>query len=250
MNRVELKEQKCTELFGGFAAEGNPDKEFLDILQNFQFGEVSFRGDMDDKTRELITIALLTVNQCMPQLASHVKAAVGVGASQDEIKETIYHCAPYIGFPKTLNAITAANDAFKAMGLEIKIIKNATVTEENRAEKGLETQKSIFGAVIDQAYANAPEGQLHIQEYLSAMCFGDFYTRGVLDVKFRELLTFCILTAQGGCENQVRAHVAANLSVGNSKEVLVGAVTQCLLYVGFPRTLNALNCINEVCKLR
>ena len=63
MNRVELKEQKCTELFGGFAAEGNPDKEFLDILQNFQFGEVSFRGDMDDKTRELITIALLTVNQ-------------------------------------------------------------------------------------------------------------------------------------------------------------------------------------------
>ena len=248
MNRVELKEQKCTELFGGFAAEGNPDKEFLDILQNFQFGEVSFRGDMDDKTRELITIALLTVNQCMPQLSSHVKAAIGVGASQDEVKETIYHCAPYIGFPKTLKAIAAANAAFKAMGLEIKTIKNAAVTEENRAEKGLETQKSIFGAVIDQAYANAPEGQLHIQEYLSAMCFGDFYTRGVLDVKFRELLTFCILTAQGGCENQVRAHAAANLSVGNSKEILVSAVTQCLLYVGFPRTLNALKCINEVCK--
>lgn len=248
MDRIALKEQKCTELFGGFAAEGNPDKEFLDILQNFQFGEVSFRGDMDDKTRELITIALLTVNQCMPQLASHVTAAIGVGANQDEIKETIYHCAPYIGFPKTLNAIAAANEAFKVMGLEIKAIKNATVTEENRAGKGLETQKSIFGAVIDQAYANAPEGQLHIQEYLSAMCFGDFYTRGVLDVKFRELLTFCILTAQGGCENQVRAHVAANLNVGNSKEVLVSAVTQCLLYVGFPRTLNALNCINEVCK--
>ena len=248
MNRVKLKEQKCTELFGGFAAEDNPDKEFLDILQNFQFGEVSFRGDMDDKSRELITIALLTVNQCMPQLTSHVMAATGVGASQDEIKETIYHCAPYIGFPKTLNAITAANEAFKVMGLEVKAIKNATVTEENRAEKGLKTQKSIFGTMIDQAYSNAPEGQLHIQEYLSAMCFGDFYTRGVLDVQFRELLTFCILTAQGGCENQVKAHVAANLSVGNSKEVLVNAVTQCLLYVGFPRTLNALNCINEVCK--
>ena len=248
MDRVAFKEQKCTDLFGGFAAEDHPDKEFLDILQNFQFGEVSFRGDMDDKTRELITVALLTVNQCMPQLASHVKAAIGVGASQDEIKETIYHCAPYIGFPKALNAIAAANEAFTAMGLEIKAIKNATVTEENRAEKGLETQKAIFGAVIDQAYASAPEGQLHIQEYLSAMCFGDFYTRSALDVKFRELLTFCILTAQGGCENQVRAHAAANLSVGNSKEVLVSAVTQCLLYVGFPRTLNALNCINEVCK--
>ena len=247
MDRVTLKEQKCTELFGGFAAEDNPDKEFLDILQNFQFGEVSYCGDMDDKTRELITIALLTVNQCMSQLGSHVMAAAGIGVSQDEIKETIYHCAPYIGFPKTLNAIAAANEAFKSLGQEIKAIKNATVTETDRAEKGLEKQKSIFGAVIDQAYANAPEGQLHIQEYLSAMCFGDFYTRGVLDTKMRELLTFCILDAQGGCENQLKAHAAANLRVGNDKQTLVNAVTQCLLYVGFPRTLNALNCINEVC---
>ena len=48
---------------------------------------------------------------------------------------------------------------------------------------------------------------MHIQDALSAMCFGDFYTRGALDVKTRELITLCVLAALGGCENQLRSHV-------------------------------------------
>ena len=91
----------------------------------------------------------------------------------------------------------------------------------------------------------APEGQEHIQDYLSAFCFGDIYTRGVLDLKTRELLTLCIISALGGCESQVKSHVQGNLSVGNSKQTLVDAMTQCLPYMGFPRTLNALACINQ-----
>jgi 4-carboxymuconolactone decarboxylase len=78
------------------------------------------------------------------------------------------------------------------------------------------------------------------------MCFGDFYTRSGLDLKTRELLTFCIISALGGCENQLRAHVQGNLNVGNDKELLLNTITQCMPYIGFPRTLNAINCINEV----
>jgi alkylhydroperoxidase/carboxymuconolactone decarboxylase family protein YurZ len=84
------------------------------------------------------------------------------------------------------------------------------------------------------------------QEYLSAMCFGDFYTRSGLDVKTRELLTLCILSTLGGCESQVKAHVQGNLDVGNDKEMMIEAITQCLPYIGFPRTLNALNCVNDI----
>ena len=62
----------------------------------------------------------------------------------------------------------------------------------------------------------------------------------------RELLTFSILASQGGCEEQVKAHVGGNATVGNGKEVLLAALTVCLPYIGFPRTLNALSCINEV----
>ena len=80
---------------------------------------------------------------------------------------------------------------------------------------------------------------------MSAYCFGDFYTRDALSNQDRELITFCILATLGGCENQLRGHVLANLNVGNDKEVLIDALTILLPYIGFPRTLNALAIINE-----
>lgn len=94
--------------------------------------------------------------------------------------------------------------------------------------------------------AAAPENQKNIQDDLSAYRFGDFYTRKFLPIHERELLTFSILASQGGCEGQVKAHVGGNATVGNGKEVLLAALTVCLPYIGFPRALNALSCINEV----
>ncbi|RKD88308.1 carboxymuconolactone decarboxylase family protein [Mangrovibacterium diazotrophicum] len=247
MNRVELSDRKYEELFGkhtGPLAETDPDIQ--EMLNRFIFGEVFYQGRLSDKIRELITLLVLTTNQTLDQLKAHVFAALNVGASAVEIKETIYQCIPYLGFPKTLNAIQQANEIFKMLGISLPVESQKTVTEETRFDEGLKTQKSIFGDVIDQMRQTAPENQKHIQNYLSAFCFGDIYTRGCLDLKTRELLTLCILSALGGCESQVKSHVVGNLKVGNDKNTLIEAVTQCLPYMGFPRTLNALNCINEV----
>ena len=60
------------------------------------------------------------------------------------------------------------------------------------------------------------------------------------------MLTFVILCAQGGCEPQVKAHVGRNAAVGNGKGILLAALTVCLPYIGFPRTLNALSYVNEI----
>jgi 4-carboxymuconolactone decarboxylase len=107
-------------------------------------------------------------------------------------------------------------------------------------------QKEIFGDVIDKMYEAAQENQIHIQKYLSANCFGDYYNRKGLDVKMRELLTFSMILALGGCEPQLKGHIQGNLNVGNNKEILLSTVTQLLPYIGYPRTLNAIACLNEV----
>lgn len=96
--------------------------------------------------------------------------------------------------------------------------------------------------------ASASEDTKHIQDILSAYCFGDFYTRCGIAIKDRELLTFCILCALGGCEPQLKGHINGNLAVGNGRDVLLDALTVCLPYIGFPRTLNALSAINELAK--
>ena len=113
MDRVELCREKMEELFGGkpVTTEGN-DPEFMRILQRFIFGEVCYLGSLDNKMRELITITVLAVNQTLPQLASHTAACLHVGATPIEIREVIYQCAPFIGFPKTLNAIATIDQVF------------------------------------------------------------------------------------------------------------------------------------------
>jgi len=44
----------------------------------------------------------------------------------------------------------------------------------------------------------------------------------------------------------LKGHIQGNLNIGNDKQVLLNVITQLLPYVGYPRTLNALRCINEV----
>lgn len=121
-----------------------------------------------------------------------------------------------------------------------------TVNEESRFKDGLAVQKRIFGAEnIDKMQANAPAGQQDIMtNYLSAFCFGDFYTRKGLDLKMRELVTFSAIVALGGCDPQAKAHAAANINVDNSKQNLVDALATMLPYIGFPRTLNGLAAVN------
>ncbi|WP_240419970.1 carboxymuconolactone decarboxylase family protein [Paenibacillus periandrae] len=247
MNRNEKSQETYKQLFGdGVPAVYATDPDFQNILSRFIFGEVYYQGSLDNKQRELITLVVLATNQTLPQLKAHAHAALNVGLTPLEIKEAIYHCAPYLGFPKTLNAINEINEVFKARNIALPLESQKQVEEENRFEKGLGVQIEIFGDLIEKMREIAPSNQKHIQDYLSAFCFGDFYTRGGLDLKTRELLTLCIVSALGGAEGQVKAHVQGNKNVGNDKEAMISAITHCLPYMGFPRTLNALACLNEM----
>ena len=106
----------------------------------------------------------------------------------------------------------------------------------------------IFGEQMWGFQNSGPQESRHINRWLAGNCFGDYYTRGGLDYRQRELITFCFLAAQGGCEPQLISHAAANLRIGNHREFLIDVVSQCLPYVGYPRSLNALRCIDEAAK--
>ena len=58
-------------------------------------------------------------------------------------------------------------------------------------------------------------------------------------------LTFCFLAALGGCEPQLTSHAGANLRIGNDNAFLIQVISQCLPYIGYPRSLNALRCVND-----
>lgn len=149
MNRIDKSQETYKKLFGdGVPAAYATHPEFQDILSRFIFGEIFDQGALDDKQRELITLVVLTTNQTLPQLKAHVRAALNVGLTPVEIQEAIYQCAPYLGFPKTLNAISEMNEVFEEQHVALPLESQQRVEEDNRLNKGLGIQKRFLAILL------------------------------------------------------------------------------------------------------
>ena len=234
------KEEICKENFNKLflldpLGKNGKDPEFMAILQKYIFGEVFTIGELDIKTRELVTITVLGTMQTLPQLNAHINAALNVGVTPIEIREAMYQLAPFIGFPKSLNAINTMNEVFET-----------TTTKDNeRYEKGFEIQNPLYGDEIKQSLKNLPNNVGDdVSRFLTEVCFGDFYTRDGLDIKTRELLTIAILTATGNKET-LKAHIKGNIKVGNNKETIAAVIVQSMPYTGFPNAIMALKTLKE-----
>ena len=87
--------------------------EFAKVNVEFPFGELYRRDVVDDKTRELCTVAALTVQGfALPELKVHVMGALNTGSSKAEILEIITQMIAYCGFPAATNALLAAKEVF------------------------------------------------------------------------------------------------------------------------------------------
>ena len=222
------------------------DPDLIEIFDNFAFDEVMSRGGLDTRTRVMMILASTIASQALSEYNVMLGAALNVGVSPVEVKEIIYQSVPYVGIAKVLDFILSTNDLLESRGIHLPLDGQSTTSRETRYEKGLEVQKKIFGETIEKMYNDSPNDQIHIQTFLSANCFGDYYTRKGLDIKTRELLTFAMLISLGGAEPQVKGHIQGNVNVGNNKGILLSVSTQLLPYLGYPRTLNAIRCLNEV----
>lgn len=222
------------------------DPELLEIFENFAFDEVMEHGKLDEKTRMLVILASLIAQQTLSEYKTMLEAALNVGVKPIEVKELVYQSVPYCGFAKVVDFIDSTNEILIKRGIELPLKRQATITRETRYEKGFALQKEIFGdEAIETMYRNCPDNQLPIQRFLSDNCFGDYYTRQGLDLPMRELLTFSMILSLGGCEPQLKGHIQGNANVGNDKEMLFDVIVQLLPYLGYPRTLNAIRCLNE-----
>ena len=248
MDRKERTEEKVQELFRMPAAgDEGTDGEFMQILQRYIFGDLCYTGSLDNRMRELVTITVLATIQALPQLKAHLAACLNVGCTPVEIREVLYQCAPFIGFPRTLNAISAMNEVFQQNGIALPLPKQGTVTDQDRYEKGLAIQAPVYGTEIRDRYTWLPEPfDQAVPRFLTEFGFGDFNTRAGLDQRTRELLTVIILASLGGAETQVRSHVYGALQAGSTREEVVCALVHASAYMGIPRLFNALNACKDL----
>jgi 4-carboxymuconolactone decarboxylase len=236
-------------LFENFERIEKNDPEFHEIFKNFAYGEVFQQSTLTEKESVLVTLASLIACQSPKAFKKILLSALRKDITPEEVKELLYQSVPYVGFGRAHNFFGVVIKVFDKKGIDLPLEARSNTTPENRRQKGRELQDRYFGVDMIQAMNdNAPEGQKHFNTFLEGYCFGDFYTRDGLNDSERELITFVFIATLGGCENQLRGHVQGNLNVGNDKEKLVSAITVILPYIGFPRSLNALAIVNEICK--
>ena len=249
MSRTEICKQNYRRLFNGEAlTDAGNDPEMMKMLQKYIFGEVFAVGSLDIKTREMLTVVSLSAQQALPQLKAHANAALNVGVTPIELRETVYLCAPFVGFPKTLNALGVINEVFAERGIKLPLESQGKTAEEERFAAGSAIQQPLYGNEIKEALAGLPGNMGEdAARFLTEFCFGDIYTRGGLDVKTRELLAIGILVTTGNMQT-LQSHIAGSIRAGNSPETVTAAIIQCMPYVGFPNGLNALKVLKDTLK--
>lgn len=243
---------------GGFFSDGKltlgqSDPEFVEFYSNFAYGEVvnepgAQHEDLDDRTRFMAILATLLGCQGVDAYEMMLGMALDAGLEPVAVREITYQAVAYLGFGRVFPFLERMNDVFTDKGVALPLENQGTTTPETRVEAGEAKQVEFFGEGMRGFATSGPEETRHINTWLAGNCFGDYYTRNGLTGREREMITLCFLAAQGGCEPQLTSHAKANMNIGNTKAFLIAVVSQCMPYIGYPRTLNAIRCINEAAK--
>lgn len=246
-NRSAAAYNNYTAMYGSTPmSEAAADPELADIMQKYIYGDIAMQAKITKTEQELVRISVLTAGGNQKMLKKAVEGALKIGIKPLEIRETIYHLAPYVGFPKVFDALETTNAVFRDAGIPLPLPKQGTTNDENRFEKGLKFQVDTYGERINTMRNNTPDEQKHLMDDLAAFCFGDTYTRGTLDYKMREMITMAAIGTLGTGDPQYKSHVAGTIAAGASTEEVIGVITVMNPYIGFPRTLNCLRIANEV----
>lgn len=197
------------------------------------------------RTRGLAVAATLLGCGGTEAFRAAVPDILGEGVSPVELREVVYQAVDYLGIGRVLPFVVAMDHVFRERGIALPLESQGTVTAQDRLQKGNQVQVEAFGEGIRESWTKGPEERRTVSRWLAENCFGDYYTRGGLALAEREMVTFCYLAAQGGCEPQLTSHAIGNMNVGNDAAFLYAVVHQCLPFIGYPRSLNALGCIDK-----
>jgi 4-carboxymuconolactone decarboxylase len=248
MKLTDQAKQYHEKMFPGYVSDFlRTDPEFIPFFDNFAFDEtVNEEGQqLADAIRFKVILAVLIGSQSQLEFKCMIPAALHFGVAPVEIKEIVYQAVAYLGIGRVIPFLVDTNEVLTSEGIELPLPPQGTVIQEDRLALGEKAQVEIIGERMKGFASSGDPDEVHIHKWLVDNCFGDYYTRNGLSHAERELMTFCYLYAQGGCESQLISHTMTNIRLGNDRKFLIKVISNCIPFIGYPRSLNALRCVNE-----
>ncbi|MGU3408802.1 carboxymuconolactone decarboxylase family protein [Microbacterium sp. M1A1_1b] len=120
-DRLPVGRAKQSEIVGTEAVDRMYDQapadalHFQEFLSGNCFGDWYTRTGLDVQRRELLTFAILVgLGGADAQVAGHVAMNLHVGNTRQDLLDVLTVLVPYVGYPRTLNGLTAINDGAPA----------------------------------------------------------------------------------------------------------------------------------------
>lgn len=218
------------------------DAEFVRIFSSFAFEEVPRDVNIPQPEAALAVLAALVGANAPTVFSKLLPVALDQGVSALQVREMIYQGTAYLGIGRVYPFLLAFDELEAS---SVPLPETGTTNAENRVRLGEDVQIETFGDSMRGFAESGTDDVRHINRWLSGNCFGDYYTREGLNLRQREMCTFCFLAALGGCEPQLTSHAVGNMRVGNDQRYLISVISACVPYIGYPRSLNALRCVSQ-----
>lgn len=212
------------------------------------------------KERELIVITALAAQTLDDEVVWHVRSALNLGWTREELIEALTTLSPYIGLPRTNHAFKSALKAFEiwdrengvepqkysgdesddaeaeAAGDQILSQIDRQPDAKERIRKAFEVRQKLGiygtgGQGRDGFFTISPAHNQVILEW----CFGMIWNQPLLDIKTKELLVIAASTVNQ-CENELEWHVRSALNAGLTRDQIIEAIAQCSPYIGLSKT--------------
>ena len=99
-------------LFGDTMPDTGVPSEFGKASFGHVYGEIWGRDGLDLKTRSLITVAALVAMDKPAELRIHLRGALNIGWTKDELRELMLHLSYYAGFPTGIEGAKLLEEVF------------------------------------------------------------------------------------------------------------------------------------------
>lgn len=234
----------ATKMLRGMLRSIAPD--LAEIVIAFAYGEVYSRTALPPRMRQLLTVAsLASLGNAEPQLRFHIDAALNTGSSAREVLEVLYATAMFAGFPAALNAVAVAREVFKERGIHPEP-PDSPEPAASRRERGLATLEATNGPEGEAALLALGETAPALADFIRDFCYGEVFSRPVLDHRTRSLVLVAAGVARGTMWHQVKVHMRAALRTGATESEIVETMIHLAVYAGFPAALNGIAAARDV----
>jgi 4-carboxymuconolactone decarboxylase len=222
---------------------GESDPDFVEIFNRFAYAKVAQRGSLNDQQRSIAVLSALLGCQSVDEFAVMAEVALKVGVAPKVLKEMLYQAVALLGMGPVFPFLRVSNDLLESKNVRLPLSQE-TVPDDASVQHHLQEFDNLVQIGADvEAEDDSRLGTL--RNWQNEYSYGNCYPRSPMDVRMRELSSYCLLVAIGDVDEELARSVGTNAAVGNDRVFLSDALLQCTPYIGFPRVRHALKLLER-----